>query len=91
MSTIEQRLDRIEQILSALVQREAVKDYYEIDEFARLVNKAPFTCREWARLGRIHAEKRQSGRGPYPAWVVSHNELLRYRRDGLVPAQRPAG
>ena len=84
MSTIDERLDRIEQMLAVLVERETVKDYYDIDEFARLVGKAPFTCREWARLGRIHAEKRQSGRGPHPGWVISHHELLRYQREGLL-------
>jgi hypothetical protein len=84
------RLARIEQMLTALIDREAAKDYYEIDEFARLVGKAPFTCREWARLGRVRAEKRNSGRGPFRAWVVSHAELLRYRREGLLPAVSPA-
>ena len=88
--SIDERLDRIESLLAALVERETIKDYYEIEEFARLVGKAPFTCREWARLGRIHAEKRQSGRGAHPAWVISHDELLRYRRDGLLPLLRHA-
>ena len=83
--TTEERLERIEGLLSALLERGAAKEFYEIDEFARHVGKAPFTCREWARLGRIRAEKRQSGRGAHPAWVVSHAELLRYRRDGLLP------
>lgn len=90
MSTIDERLDRIERMLAALVDRETIKDWYSTDEFARLVGKAEFTVREWARLGRIHAEKRQSGRGAHPAWVVSHEELLRYRRDGLLPFRRPA-
>jgi hypothetical protein len=84
MSTIDDRLDRIEQMLAVLVKRETIKDYYEIEEFARLVGKAAYTCREWARLGRIRAEKRQSGRGAHPAWLISHEELLRYRRDGLL-------
>ncbi len=81
------RLDRIESLLAALLERETIKDYYSTDEFARLVGKAEFTVREWARLGRIHAQKRQSGRGAHPAWVISHEELLRYRREGLLPLQ----
>jgi hypothetical protein len=83
------RLGRIEAALSMLIERETVKDYYEIEEFARLVGKAPFTAREWCRHGRIRAAKRLSGRGAWPAWVVSHTELLRYRREGLLPAGRP--
>ena len=50
---LDARLTRMEQLLADLVQRQQIKDYYEIDEFAELVGKAPFTVREWARLGRI--------------------------------------
>jgi hypothetical protein len=85
--SIDERLDRIESLLAALVQRQAVKDWYEIEEFSGLVGKACFTCREWARLGRIRAEKKNDGRGPHARWVVSHQELLRYQREGLLPAR----
>jgi hypothetical protein len=54
---------------------------------ARLVGKAEFTVREWCRLGRVNAEKRASGRGKFCAWVISHTELLRYRRQGLLQNQ----
>lgn len=84
--SIESRLDRVEALLRALVERESVKDFYEVEEFARLVGRECFTVREWCRLGRLNAQKRQSGRGAHPAWVISHQELLRYRRDGLLPA-----
>jgi hypothetical protein len=90
MSTVEddERLTRIEQMLTTLIERERVKDFYEIDEFAKLVGKARFTVREWARLGRIRAEKRRSGRGASAAWVISHQEWLRYQREGLLPEKR---
>lgn len=85
---ISERLERIESLLTALVERQTIKDFYEIEEFARLVGKAAFTCREWARLGRIRGQKRHSGRGAHAAWVVSHQELLRYQKDGLLPLVR---
>ena len=88
--SIEDRLDKIESLLTSLVERQSVKDYYEVEEFARLVGKAPFTVREWARLGRIRAEKRMSGRGAFASWVISHDELLRYQREGLLPQLRHA-
>lgn len=88
--TVEEKLDRIEAMLQQLVERQSVKDHYEVEEFARLVGKAPFTVREWARLGRIRAEKRMSGRGAFASWVISHNELLRYQREGLLPQLRHA-
>jgi hypothetical protein len=87
MNAILERLERIERLI---VEQKSVKEWYTTEEFARLVGKAEFTVREWCRLGRIHAEKRQSGRGPHAAWVISHSELLRYRRSGLLPCKRLA-
>ena len=81
------RLDRLEAMLTVLVERQAVKDFYEVEEVARLVGREPFTVREWAQHGRIRAEKRRSGRGAFTAWAISHDELLRYQREGLLPVQ----
>ena len=69
--TLEERLDKIEAMLVVLVERQTVKDFYEIEEFAKLVGKSCFTCREWCRLGRIRAEKKLSGRGAYASWVAA--------------------
>jgi hypothetical protein len=86
--TLEDRLSNIESMLLVLVERQQHKDWYEVDEFSRLVGKAPFTVREWCRLSRLRAEKRRSGRGAYPQWVISHAELERYQREGLLPWPR---
>jgi hypothetical protein len=86
--TIDDRLDHIEAMLGILIERQAVKEFYEIEEFARLVDREPFTCREWARHGRIRAEKKLSGRGAHARWVVPHAELLRYQKEGLLPIRR---
>lgn len=88
--TVEERLDRIETLLTVLVERQTVREHYEIEEFARVVGREPFTCREWARHGRIRAEKKLSGRGAHARWVVPHAELLRYQKEGLLPL-RPIG
>jgi hypothetical protein len=86
--TVEERLDRIEQLLAALVERQTVREWYTTEQFAQLVSKAEFTVREWCRHGRVRAEKRNSGRGAFPAWVISHDELLRYQREGLLLRKR---
>jgi hypothetical protein len=79
------RLERLEAMLVVLVDRAAVHEWYSTNEFAQLVGKAEFTVREWCRLGRIRAEKKDSGRGAYASWAISHSELLRFQGDGLLP------
>jgi hypothetical protein len=88
LALLMQRLDRIEAALATLVRREAVKDWYSTDEVANLLGKAEFTVREWCRLGRVRAEKKGSGRGKYQSWVVSHEEVGRIQREGLLPLPR---
>lgn len=88
MATLQHRLARMEEMLLSLMQREPVRDWYSVDEFARLVGRSPFTCRQWCRRGRIVARKQGSGRGAYRAWVIAQEELMRYRRDGLLPPRR---
>lgn len=83
---IEERLERIESLLALLVERQQVREWYTTQEFARAIGKAEFTIREYCRLGRLHASKRQSGRGAHPQWVLSHAELERYQREGLLRA-----
>ena len=83
-----ERLDRIETAVTAIAEHQTIREWYATDEFARLVGKAEFTVREWCRLGRVRAEKKGSGRGKYQSWVVSHDELLRYQREGLIPICR---
>src|SRR5262245_20839861 len=83
-----ERLTKIEAKLDSLIDRQTVKEHYSVDEFAAIVKRESFTCREWARLGRIHASKKASGRGAHAQWVVSHTELLRYQKEGLLPLRR---
>jgi hypothetical protein len=79
------RLERIEAAVEALVSQKTVKEWYTTVEVAAIQGKAPFTVREWCRLGRVHAEKRDSGRGTTLEWIISHDELQRLRNHGLLP------
>ena len=81
--TVEERLEKIESMLALLVECQQVREWYSVEEFARIVSRSEFTVREWARHGRIQAEKKNSGRGAFAAWAISHAELLRYQREGL--------
>jgi hypothetical protein len=86
--TIEDRLTRIEAMLAVLVHGQQEREWYTVEEFAHLVGRSEFTCRQWCRLGRIEANKKASGRGAHAAWAISHTELERFRREGLLPAKQ---
>jgi hypothetical protein len=87
LMTLEERLDKIEALLVSLLERQQAREHYSVEEFARAVGRAEFTCREWCRHGRIRATKKDSGRGAHAEWVIAHAELLRYQRDGLFPRE----
>ena len=84
-SELDARLERIEQMLTAMASSEPPKEYYSTSEIAELLNRSDWTVREWCRLGRIWAEKRQCGRGVSKEWMISHEELLRIKNEGLLP------
>ena len=77
--------ERLAQIETLIQKPGCDREWYSVEELAKQLGKATFTVREWCRLRRIHAEKRNSGRGPHAAWVVSHKELDRLQREGLLP------
>ena len=85
MNEILERLTRIEETLKTLVERQTIKDFYSTDVIADILDKAEFTVREWCRRGRINAQKRRSGREKFQSWVISHDELQRFQREGLLP------
>ena len=75
LETVLDRLQRIEDALSMLVEQRTIKDRYSTAEVARIVSKAEYTVREWCRQGRVAADKAPNGRG----WLISHEELCRIR------------
>ncbi len=83
---VNSRLERIEQLLSATDSVKGFqKDWYTIPEAAKLLDKQPFTIREWCRLMQVHAQKRKCGRGRTSEWVISKSEIERYLNEGLLP------
>jgi hypothetical protein len=89
--TTDERLERIERLLEQLVTKTVVKSWYTVEEFASLVGRSNFTCREWCRLGRINAEKSMTQAGSAATWTISQAEYLRYQREGLLPLREPDG
>lgn len=81
------RLQKIEDALAILVEQRTVKEWYTTAEVAKLLGKAEFTVREWCRLKRIHASKKECGRGIASEWIISHDELVRIKNHGLLPSE----
>jgi hypothetical protein len=87
IGTIVERLDRIERLL---IERKTIKDWYTTEDVADILDKSDYTVREWCRLGRVNAKKRESGRGQYSEWMIAHEELERIRNSGLLPLRKHA-
>jgi len=85
LAPLVERLDRIEAALHQLLVQETVKEWYSTGEVAKFLGKAEFTVREWCRLARVHAQKRDCGRGLSQEWMISHEELRRFQNEGLLP------
>jgi hypothetical protein len=77
-------------LLNLLETQRTRKDWYTTEEVGEILDRDPYTVREWARLGRIRAEKRAGGRGRAKEWVVSHEELVRIQNHGLLPLRTKA-
>ena len=82
---VAERLQRIEKMLELLVQQRTIKEWYTTAEIATILCKAEFTVREWCRLKRIRASKKECGRGTSSEWIISHDELVRIQNHGLLP------
>ena len=87
--SFDKRLERLETMIEDLHElaknATPTKDWYSVSEVADVLGRAEFTVREWCRLGRVHAAKRECGRGNSQEWIVSHEELIRIQNDGLLP------
>ena len=80
-----ERLEQIEVTLRQLVERRTVKESYSPAEVAEILNKKPYTVREWCRMQRINSAKRPCGRGASDEWEISHEEVERIQAHGLLP------
>jgi transposase len=70
--------------LRKLITASSPKEYYSVNEAAKLLDRAPFTVRQWCNNGRIYASKRLLRRGGKLEWVISAAEIARIQSDGLL-------
>ncbi|MEM9410265.1 MAG: helix-turn-helix domain-containing protein [Planctomycetota bacterium] len=75
----------IAELRNLLISQKTIKDSYDTKEIAQILDRKPYTVREWCRLKRINAYKAQFGRGAEEEWRVTHDELVRIQNEGLLP------
>ena len=75
----------VREIRELLANPTPQREWYTVSEVAQQFDKAEFTVREWARLGRVYASKRECGRGHSQEWIISAEEVERIRNEGLLP------
>jgi len=86
--TLVDEVKKMSERLDALVNRQAVQEFYNTEEFARLAGfESARTVRDYLNQGRLIGIKKRGGRGRKPAWAIPHEELLRSQREGLLPAR----
>lgn len=78
-SEVIERLTRIEALLESLVKSKT-KPAYSTQEFGDIVGISKQSISYYCRDFRLHATKDSSGE-----WHISHEELERYQREGLLP------
>lgn len=81
----ETRLQAIEEKLDMLLKAQATREHYTVAEAAKVLGRSAYQIRDHCKNGRIRANRRNTGRGSHKEWVISHEELTRYRREGLLP------
>ena len=78
-------IGRIERKLADDVPLPKPKDTYSVAEAATLLGKQTYTVRQWCQHGRINARNGEVRRGKGTIWLISADEIDRYRRENLLP------
>lgn len=84
LSTLAERMASLEDRLRAIQVGQVEKDWYSTEEVAALMDRAPWTVREWCRHGRVRAIKRRGT----DRWVIAKEELDRLMNHGLLPPRK---
>ncbi|MCC7086525.1 MAG: hypothetical protein IT427_16120 [Pirellulales bacterium] len=72
-----------------MLSQRQIQDWYDTASAAEQLDRDSYTVREWCRQERCKAEKRNCGRGKSKEWMISHEELMRIKSEGLLPRKPP--
>lgn len=84
LKRLEQRLERIEMMLTQHQQPQPPREWYSVAEFAKCMDRKECTVREWCLFKRIDASKTECGRGGKPEWRIPASEVQRVKEEGLL-------
>ena len=76
------------EIRCLLAAPQAAREWYSVEEAAKLLGKSAYTVREYCREGRINARKRSERRGGAELWNVSAAEITRIKDEGFLSPDR---
>lgn len=79
---------KLDVLLELVEQGRKAKDWYTTAEVGQILGRDKYTVREWCREGRIRAEKRPAGRGKAKEWMISAQEIERFKNLGLLPLRK---
>src|SRR5262245_22774281 len=57
LDDLRDRLERMESVLTLLVEQRTAKEWYTTAEVAKIIEKGEYTVREYCRKGQVQAEK----------------------------------
>jgi hypothetical protein len=83
--------EEIDRKLERLASRPVERASYTVEEIAVMEGRAPYTVREWCRLGQLRAEKSGTQSGPHARWTIPAAEYARFQREGLLPLPKRCG
>jgi hypothetical protein len=82
---LDEMLTMIFQIHQTDASPKETRTWYTTEEAAKILDRTPFTVRQWCLNGRIAATKRSEKRGGTELWSISSDEITRYKNEGLLP------
>jgi hypothetical protein len=77
VASLSQEINMIKGLLTQLVKRPTIKDFYSTDEFATASGLKAKTVRDYLNEGRLKGVKQRSGHGRAKKLVIPHEKLLR--------------
>jgi hypothetical protein len=62
------------------------RQWFKVEEAAALLDKRPYTVRQWCNEGQINARKSEERRGGHRVWLISRDAIEHYKSYGLLSA-----